>query len=165
MLASLFLFLSLSRSLPLVESQCLFLSAFSFSFSFRVLIHLRLCPPLAQPRSLSPVGSLYPPARLSLPLLACRLSVCVCLFLLLSLFLCLLSMCPAYSRANDVQRIHFILFHFAADPTTRLISSGQRRLADPKLWEYVTGRENPTEAAHSLFLYAMCPPHVSPRTP
>jgi len=28
-------------------------------------------------------------------------------------------------------------------------------LADPKLWEYVTGRENPTEAAHSLFLNLM----------
>lgn len=67
--------------------------------------------------------------------------------------------------ANDVQRIHFILFHFAADPTTRLISSGRRRLADPKLWEYVTGRENSTEAAHSLFLYATCPPRVSPCVP
>lgn len=74
-------------------------------------------------------------------------------------------MCPVYSRVNDVQRVHFILFHFATDPTTRLISSGQRRLATPKLWEYVTGRENPTEAAYSLFLYAMYPLTYPLRTP
>lgn len=76
----------------------------------------------------------------------------------LSLFL---SIPPRVIVAN-VQRMHFILFHFVADPTTHLISSGQRWLADTKLREYVTGPENPTEAAHSLFLSTW---HSSPSLP
>jgi len=62
---------------------------------------------------------------------------------------------PIPSRTRTTYTFYFIPFRRSHHAFNIL---GQRWLADTKLREYVTGPENPTEAAHSLFLYSTFSP-------